>query len=370
MFGRIRNEIATDKEFVLSHKHDIISMFKVNSGDMIITSAIIIAAFAICSVTGFNFESELQAPMIFVLSVLIVSRLTSGYTCGLFASIFAVFGVNYVFTYPYFELNFSLNGYPLTFVTMLTVSLIVSTLTTRIKLQESIHIDNEKEKVRADLLRALSHDIRTPLTSIGGNANVVLENIDKLGSDEVKDLLSGIVDESKSLVSLVENILSATKLDDNARIKKREEIVEEVVAEAVTRFKKHESDIEVTVLMPKEPLFVPMDAVLIEQVLINLLENAVNHGVTTSKITVEVKKQENTAVFSVRDNGLGIKSGRLNDLENSCQGFDTVERPDKKRNLGMGLSMCISVIRAHGGTMKSANVETGGAEFMFFLPMS
>lgn len=365
----VKEKIYELKEYCIENKQSISSFFKVNQADVIISSAITVAAFALCAIMGVGFQNEMQAPMIFVLAVLIVSRLTTGYLCGVLVSLIAVVGVNYVFTYPYFELNFTLSGYPLTFVTMLAVSLIVSALTSRIKIQESIRIESEKDKIRADLLRALSHDIRTPLTSIGGAASAILENGEKLDSEKSKELLTGISEECKNLVRLVENILSVTKIDDTAHIEKREEVVEEVVSEAVSRFKKYGTKTEVTVIMPKEPLFVPMDAVLIEQVIINLLENAVNHGVTTSEIVVEVRREEDMALFSVRDNGLGIKSGKLDDLENSCEGFDSGERADTKRNLGMGLSMCISVIHAHGGTMKSANAESGGAEFMFLLPL-
>lgn len=108
---------------------------------------------------------------------------------------------------------------------MLAVSLIVSALTSRVKIQESIRLENEKDRIRADLLRALSHDIRTPLTSIGGAASAILENGEKLDSEKSKELLTGISEECKNLVRLVENILSVTKIDDTAHIEKREEIV-------------------------------------------------------------------------------------------------------------------------------------------------
>lgn len=105
-------------------------------------------------------------PLLFVLAVLFISRFTDGYIYGLVASMVAVVGVNYVFTYPYFEFNFTITGYPLTFLSMLAVSISVGTLTTQIKQQEQIKLEVEKEKMRANLLRAVSHDIRTPLTSL------------------------------------------------------------------------------------------------------------------------------------------------------------------------------------------------------------
>ena len=121
-------------------------------------------------------DTDTHVPLLFVLAVLLVSRYTDGYKYGIFASFVAVVGVNYAFTYPYFALNFTIAGYPLTFLVMLIVSAVVSTLTTQIKQQEHIRMEAEKEKMRGNLLRAVSHDIRTPLTSIVGSASGILEN--------------------------------------------------------------------------------------------------------------------------------------------------------------------------------------------------
>ena len=113
--------------------------------------------------------------MIFVLMVVLVARLTDGYVYGVTASFIGVICVNFVFTYPYLAFNFTMTGYPVTFLTMLSVSLIVSTLTSQIKQQEQLRMETERETMRANLLRAVSHDLRTPLTSIAGSTSAILE---------------------------------------------------------------------------------------------------------------------------------------------------------------------------------------------------
>ena len=121
-------------------------------------------------------RNETYVPLVYVLCVLLVSLLTDGYLCGTVVSLLSIFAVNYVFTYPYMDFNFSLSGYPLTFLTMLAVSLTVNTLTATLKRQERIRMEAETERMRANLLRAISHDLRTPLTAISGSAITLLEN--------------------------------------------------------------------------------------------------------------------------------------------------------------------------------------------------
>ena len=113
-------------------------------------------------------DSNPFAPSLFILAVALIARFTSGYVWGFIASAVSVICVNYIFTYPFLEFNFSISGYPLTFACMLLVSVLISTLTTQIKKQEQLRFEMEREKMRADLLRSVSHDLRTPLTSMLG----------------------------------------------------------------------------------------------------------------------------------------------------------------------------------------------------------
>ena len=337
--------------------------------NILITLTILAAATVICFFLQQSVGTEAHAPLLFVLAVLFISRFTDGYGYGIFSAMAAVIAVNYIFTYPYFAFNFTITGYPLTFLVMLAVALSVSALTTQIKNQEKLRLESEKEKMRANLLRAVSHDIRTPLTSIAGSASVILENKNALSQDKVMELVANIKEEAQWLVRMVENLLSITRMNaENAKIDKQEELAEEVISAAVSKFAKRFPGIETEVHVPDEILLVPMDATLIEQVLVNLLENSVIHGRTTSRIRIQVSKQEETAVFSVEDNGEGIEESVLPVI------FDgnlvaRGESSDNKRNMGIGLSVCKSIIKAHRGNMRAENREEGGARMIFTLPM-
>ena len=202
----------------------------------LITAGILGAATGFCFLIQEAAESDTHVPLLFVLAVLFISRFTDGYIYGIVASMIAVVGVNYVFTYPYFAIDFTITGYPVTFIAMLAVACSVSALTTQIKKQEQIRLEAEKEKMRGNLLRAVSHDIRTPLTSIMGAASVVLENYGELSDEKRMDFLKDIREESQWLIQIVENLLSITRIGDNggsASIDKQEEMVEEIVGSAV-----------------------------------------------------------------------------------------------------------------------------------------
>lgn len=147
------------------------SFFSFSWRNTAVCIGILAAATGLCFLLRLLDDSDVYVALIFELAVVLVSRFTSGYFYGLLASVVGVIGVNYIFTYPYFAFNFTISGYPLTFLVMLAVSIVVSALTTQIKQQEKLRAEAEKEKMRGNLLRAVSHDIRTPLTSIVGGVN-------------------------------------------------------------------------------------------------------------------------------------------------------------------------------------------------------
>ena len=278
--------------------------------------------------------------------------------------------MNYAFTYPYFAFNFTITGYPLTFLTMFAVSLVVGMLTDRVKRQERVKAEAEKEKMKANLLRSVSHDLRTPLTSIIGSSSAVLENYDKFSDDVKKDLIGHVRDDAQWLVRLVENILSITRFNEGAvKIDKVPQAAEEIAAEAVSKFKKRFDTLPVRVSVPDELLMVPMDATLIEQVLINLMENAVLHAKGATEIELRVRREGGLARFSVLDNGAGIDPAVLPKLFEEMFPHAGELRGDGRRSMGIGLSVCMSIVRAHGGTMKAENRATSGACVSFALPM-
>lgn len=311
--------------------------------------------------------------VVYTLALILTALRTSGYVYGIAAALFCVFAVNYFFTYPYFKFNFFLDGYPVTFIGMLIISVITSATTTALKRQRRAIADREKalveadrEKLRANLLRAVSHDLRTPLTSII-SASSYLENSPELSYAERTEILSNIRDDSQWLLNMVENLLTVTRINNDAtdKVKKSPEVVEEVVSEAIQRLRKRLPDIRIRVNMPNDFLMLSMDPTLIEQVLINLLENAFVHSGSADPIDLVIREKEECITFSVRDHGRGIKESQLPYIFEGQQGAS--ENSDSRKGMGIGLSICKTIIQAHGGQITASNHQNG-AEFTFTLP--
>lgn len=463
--------------------------------------------------------------MVYILSVLIISRITEGHAYGIIASVLSVLTFNFFFTEPYFTFNAIQAGYPVTFVIMLLAALITSTLTVRIKTQarlavqrehrtevlyeinkkllaargldnivaltneyivnlfgrsvvfftadprqgengsvmqasedigasvlnsadekavahwvflnqkyagtgtdtlmgaaafympvisqgktlavlgiscskgmldhgtrlflrmigsqaamalerqhlsdeqRGIIVEAEKEKMRSNLLRAISHDLRTPLASILGASSAIRENGKKLDESTREKLNADIQEETQWLIRMVENLLSVTRINENvSRVTKSPEAAEEVVAEAVSRIKKRFPQRAVTVSVPDELLEVPMDGTLIVQVLINLLENAIKHSPGNLPVEVYLKRNGEWAQFEVLDHGKGIED---EDFPYLFTGYtpNGNKSPDSSRGMGIGLSICMTIIKAHNGKMEAENRKEGGAVFRFALPL-
>lgn len=463
--------------------------------------------------------------MAYILSVLVISRVTDGYVYGMIASIISVLTFNFFFTEPYFTFNAIQAGYPVTFVIMLLVAMITSTLTVRIKTeaklavqrerrtevlyeinkkllatreregivditnhyivhlfgrsvaffakdpqkgesgtvmqatedgnaaflnspeekavahwvflnqkqagagtdtlmgagafympvmsqgkvlavwgiscekgnldhptrqflrmiasqvamalerqslsdeQRTVLVESEKEKMRSTLLRAISHDLRTPLASILGASSAIRENARTIDEETHDKLIANIQEESQWLIRMVENLLSVTRLNDStSKVTKHMEAAEEVVAEAVVRIKQRFPEREIMVSVPEEFIEVPMDGTLIAQVLINLLDNAIKHSAVESPVMVQLKQKGDYLQFEVLDHGKGI-SGE--DFPYLFTGNKPSEHksPDSSRGMGIGLSICMTIIKAHNGSMEAENRKEGGAIFRFALPL-
>lgn len=311
------------------------------------------------------FKNSNQFAMpVFILAVSLVALFTHGYLFGVIASLLGVLCVNYMFTYPYWQFDMSIAGYPLNFAAMLFVSLCISTLTSRIKRQEQLHLEIEMEKMRANLLRAVSHDLRTPLTSIIGASSLILQD-NHLNQIQQKELISEINKDARWLERITENILSVTKCTgERVQLKKQWEVVEEIVSSAIVKFHKIHASINVCIDRPKDILLAPMDATLIEQVLLNLFDNAVVHGQCTNEIRVAITNEPNKVKLQVSDNGIGIPESILPQLFT----VHFASHSDNQRNMGIGLSVCRSIIRAHGGEILARNSSQGGAIIEFWLP--
>ncbi len=319
-------------------------------------------------------HNSANVALLYILALVLIARITDGYFWGILASLVGVICVNFLFTYPYWALNFTLAGYPITFLAMLAISLITSATTTHLKQQmlvlterERLLVEAEKEKMRANLLRAISHDLRTPLTSIIGSSTSYLGNEAYLNEDQKKDLVAQIHEDSNWLLNMVENLLSVTRIQEGiAQVNKCDESVEEVVSEAVIRLKKRLPDANIIVKVPEDFIMIPMDAILIEQVLINLMENAFVHSRSEQPIECYVEKGEEVITFHVRDYGIGITPERKRTLFDGTA-YRGNAAPDSSRGMGIGLSICKTIITAHKGTIDAVNCEPG-TDFYFSLP--
>lgn len=225
------------------------------------------------------------------------------------------------------------------------------------------------EQLRSNLLRAISHDLRTPLTSISGGSDFILENMDTLDHETLKNTLTDISNEAKWLSSLVENLLNMTRIQDGRlSINKKPELVDEVVLAAVSKINKRTDGRKISVSNSDCTEFVQMDAQLIIQVIINLIDNAINHTRPGSVIEVSYRTEHKQLLLSVSDNGGGIPSENMEKL------FDLFYTTaygsgDKKRGMGLGLSICKSITEAHGGIISATNNDNGGATFTVTLPV-
>ncbi|MDD3192813.1 MAG: DUF4118 domain-containing protein [Oscillospiraceae bacterium] len=459
-----------------------------------------------------------NASELYLLSVLLVSLYTTGYFWAFVCAAAGVVGTNFLFTYPYYEFNFSLHGYPVTFLCMLVVAGIAGTLAAGIKEQRNLSqireektqqlnrvarqllsaqsaeqigllaarclsellqcpacfylsaetrspftcgeigglsperelaavqtvftcnqptgrgcerengcvfhyfpvfsgqkvlavagirperepldednreflqlllaqfamalerqhlsderqqmvVEKQKEQMRGNLLRAISHDLRTPLTGILGASSAILENGERIAPQGRRQLIQDIHEDADWLLRMVENVLSVTRIGQGApNLRKVPEAVEEVVAQAVNRCRKRLPGLSLTVRVPDEFIMAPMDGTLIEQVLINLIENAYKYGRSTQPIEVTVCAAGKNAQFVVRDHGPGIAPERLPAIFEGFLGRDGQDA-DSSRGLGIGLSICRSIITAHGGDILAENGADGGAQFTFTLPL-
>jgi len=234
--------------------------------------------------------------------------------------------------------------------------------------QEKIRLDMERERLRSTLLRAVAHDLRSPLTVLAGASALLSSNTPSLTDLEKKKLAKDINEEVVWLIDLVENILSMTQIQESHLfLRREEEVVDDVVNEAVKHVSPLLQDRHFSVQLPEDVVTVPMDIKLIAQVIINLLDNAVRHTPPGSYVSLTVIKEEKQVTFEVCDNGPGIEHGILDTL---FKGFvhKTTTVLDGKRGLGLGLAICEAVVTAHEGNIMAENRPEGGARFVFTLP--
>nr|MCR4655356.1 DUF4118 domain-containing protein [Lachnospiraceae bacterium] len=224
------------------------------------------------------------------------------------------------------------------------------------------------EQLRSNLLRSVSHDIRTPLTSISGNASNLMTYYEQMDTETLKQIFSDIYDDSEWMITLVENLLSISRIENGQMdLHLSLEVVNDVIEEALRHIDKNAAKHHIVVQLSSDVLIARMDARLITQVLINLVNNAIKNTQTGSEIRICSEQDGKSICVSVEDNGPGISNEmKPHIFEMFYTGQNTVS--DGRRGIGLGLALCKSIVEAHGGTISLEDNIPSGCRFLFSLP--
>ncbi len=234
--------------------------------------------------------------------------------------------------------------------------------------KEEAKLQAESEKLRANLLRSISHDLRTPLTAISGNASILLSDSENLDVDARKQMYGDIYDDSAWLYNLVENLLAVTKMEEGRmELKTQPQLAEEIISEALQHISRKRSEHTITVSHEDELLLAQCDARLIVQTIINLVDNAIKYTPVGSHIWISTRWEEGMAVFTVADDGPGIPDPEKKQIFQMFYTGSTAVA-DSRRSLGLGLSLCKSIVTAHGGTISVSDNQPVGTVFTFTIP--
>lgn len=348
-------------------------------------AAICLVVLTAATLAGYVFKAfqlaDADIIMLYIIAVLVISIFTSKMYFCLISSFVGVVLFNCFFTYPEFSLSVHDAGYPVTFVTMFITAFIAGTLANKLKRNILIAEQNAREKeeaallaqneqLRANMLRSISHDLRTPLTSISGNASTLISGGDTLDESTRQQIYTDIYSESMWLIEMVENLLYATRIEDGRmQLNISVEILDDIVQEAVRHTKRTYPKRNIIVDMYDEIIPVMADANLIVQVIVNLMDNAVKYSDEDSDVTVSVRRENaHTVVISVSDHGTGISD------EEKEKVFDMFytggsRSSDSRRSLGLGLALCRSIITSHGGTISVSDNIPNGTVVSFTLPI-
>ena len=313
-------------------------------------SAVCLVVLTAATLAGYAFKAfhlaDADIIMLYIIAVLVISIFTSKIQFCLISSVVGVVLFNYFFTYPEYSLSAHDAGYPVTFVTMFITAFIAGTLANKLKRNTLIAEQNAREKeeaallaqneqLRANMLRSISHDLRTPLTSISGNASTLISGGDTLDESARQQIYTDIYSESMWLIGMVENLLYATRIEDG----------------------RMQLNISVEIL----------DDIIV-QVIVNLMDNAVKYSDEDSDVAVSVRRENAYAVISVSDHGTGISD---DEKEKVFDMFYTggSRSSDSRRSLGLGLALCRSIITSHGGTISVSDNIPNGTIVSFTLPI-
>lgn len=317
--------------------------------------------------------NDLNFIIIYILGILLCAVFTQGYSYSVILSIISVLGYNFFFTIPRYTFEFEDKSYIVTFLLMLIVGVGIATITYQVKRKmfqinelnlEKVKLkgEAEKEQMKATLLRSISHDLRTPLTTMKNGAEVLVEN--KISEEDKKEIAESIYQKADWTIRLVENLLSLSRIDDQKMtVRKTNEAIEEIIPQAVRNVSGVLGGRKIQYEMPEELILVPMDATLIIQTITNILGNAIKHTNDDGNITIKVWDAGRSIIFRISNDGEKIAK---EDLPHIFEAY-YIGGDRRGNSVGLGLSICKLIVTAHGGSITARNIEKG-VVFEFNLP--
>lgn len=331
-------------------------------------------ALATCVAVGLDKVgfSDATVVIVYVLGVLLCAILTDGHRYSLTASVISILSYNFFLIEP--RLSLQINGldYVGTILAMFVFALLASYLVTSLRRSAQASMEAslvaQREQLRANLLRSVSHDLRTPLTSIMGNTDMLLDQEALLSDDSRHQLLHDIYEDATWLTNVMENLLSVTRLEDGGvTLNTDVELVDDVIEEAMRHVSRDACRHTIVVAPSSELLLARLDPQVIVQVIVNLVNNAIYHTPEGSTITISSRREGSMVAIEVADDGPGVPD---DDKEQIFDLFYTSasNSADAGRNVGLGLSLCRSVVQAHGGTIRVEDADPHGARFVLTLP--
>lgn len=319
--------------------------------------------------------------MIYLLATVGVSLRGQRISAAL-TSFLSVLAFNFFFVPPRYTFRVSDVQYLWTFLVMFTTAMIVSHLTIRLREEaeaaregekrtvwlmgkaKKAELETETERLRSSLLSSVSHDLRTPLAAIVGSASSLLEKPEVLKDPTTRTLVETIESEGERLSRLVQNLLQVTRLETGAiEIHKERFPLEEVVGSALERVERRLQGRMIKTAIPPDLPPIPLDPILLEQVLINLIENAIQHTPQATRIDISARIDGALATITVADRGPGLVPDEIGHL------FEKFRRGAGSSGTGLGLAICRAIVQAHGGQITAENRDGGGALFRFTLPL-
>lgn len=332
---------------------------------------------AICIITACTLISFVLNPylkdsnliMVYLLGVTLVALLGQ-IGPSILATLLSVLAYDFFFISPFFSFAISDIQYFFTFVVMLLIAQTISHLTIHakqhIEVARKAQTETEKERFRNILLTSISHDLRTPLTAIMGSASSLLQAGKKLSEEMHQELAQNIYDESERLNHLVNNILKIIRLESGTiQLSKQLYSLEEIIGTALNKLEKQLANRPIFIQLPKLVPLIPLDNILIGQVFINLIENAIKFTPPDSPIEISAEFKVQSAIIKISDRGPGIPAKEMEKIFNK---FYRGQKPETN-GIGLGLAICKGIIQTHRGKIWVESRNGEGATFCFTLPM-